>query len=95
MDPVKRGQPLDEDDEFEEFDVDDWGPEQADPANAAMWDRAWDGDVAADPADAVGQHLRAQAERLARAAPQSAQQQGQQQQGQQGQQQQQQGAVRR
>jgi hypothetical protein len=96
MDPAKRGQPLDEDDEFEEFDVDDWGPEQADPANAAMWDRAWDADegpaaaatggggggaaAAAAPTDAVGQHLRAQAERLARGGPAQQQQQQQQQQ---------------
>jgi len=90
MDPAKRGQPLDEDDEFEEFDVDDWGPEQADPSNAAMWDRAWDADEGpgtAPPPDAVGQHLRVQAERLARQGGGTAAQQQQMQQQQQQQQQ--------
>ncbi len=73
MDPAKKGQALDEDDEFEEFPVDDWGPDQMDPADPSMWDKSWD-DNSLD--DYVGQQVRTQAEKLL-PAPTAQQQQQQ------------------
>jgi hypothetical protein len=55
MDPARKGQELDEDDDIVELDADDWGPAQQDPRNAALWDKSWD-DATAD--DYVGQQIR-------------------------------------
>jgi hypothetical protein len=71
MDPAKRGQELDEDDDIVELDADDWGPAQQDPRNTALWDKSWDDDTADDY---VGQQIRTVAQN------QAAQQQQQQQQ---------------
>lgn len=55
MDPCNKGQPLDEDDEFEEFDIDDWGRSQEELNNMALWDKSWDDD---DVEDYVGSQIR-------------------------------------
>ncbi|KAG1664981.1 hypothetical protein FOA52_001993 [Chlamydomonas sp. UWO 241] len=57
MDPAKKGQPLEEDDEFEEFKAEDWGPEKEDVKNVLLWDKSWDDDSVNNP---VGQQLRQQ-----------------------------------
>lgn len=72
MDPAKKVQVLDEDDEFEQFPIDHWGENQADPADPSLWDTAWDDDSLGDY---VGQQVRAQAEKITPAAPAAQQQQ--------------------
>ncbi|DBB18379.1 TPA: 26S proteasome complex subunit SEM1 [Trebouxia sp. C0006] len=37
--PVK---PMEDDDEFEEFDVEGWKEEDEDPAKAELWEADWD-----------------------------------------------------
>lgn len=76
MDPAKKGQDLDEDDDIVELDADDWGPAQLDPRGAQLWDKSWDDDSAADY---VGQQIRTVAAQ--QAGQGQAQQQQQQQQG--------------
>eukprot|EP00877_Chromochloris_zofingiensis_P002365 jgi/Chrzof1/12129/Cz06g22090.t1 len=85
MDPAKIGQLLDDDDEFEDFPQDDWGPNQQDPRNLNLWDQSWDDDSIDDY---VGAQIRTvaagmqqqQQQQQAQQPPQ--QQQGQPQQGQ-------------
>lgn len=55
MDPAKKGQQLDEDDDIVELDADDWSAAQQDPRNNALWDKSWDDDTADDY---VGQQIR-------------------------------------
>ncbi|GBF93288.1 hypothetical protein Rsub_06020 [Raphidocelis subcapitata] len=77
MDPAKKLQDLDEDDDIVELDADDWGPAQQDPRNTALWDKSWD-DAAA--ADYVGQQIRTvavqQQQQQQQAPPQQQQQAG-------------------
>lgn len=42
MDPSKRGYGVEEDDEFEEFALEDWGRSEQPPANIQLWDKSWD-----------------------------------------------------
>ncbi|KIY98088.1 hypothetical protein MNEG_9874 [Monoraphidium neglectum] len=75
MDPAKKGQQLDEDDDIVELDADDWGPAQQDARNAALWDKSWDDDSAGDY---VGQQIRtvARNQQQQQQAPPGQQQQG-------------------
>lgn len=56
-DPAKKGQVLDEDDEFEDFNAEDWTPTPEDLRREGLWDKTWDDDAMDDH---VGQQLRAQ-----------------------------------
>lgn len=55
MDVAKRGANVEEDDEFEDFEVEDWAPNQQDLANEALWDKDWDDN---NLNDSIGQQLR-------------------------------------
>ncbi len=77
MDPAKKGKALDEDDEFEEFDVDDWGPADQEPSNPQLWDASWDDDSVDDY---VGAQVRTAAQKLQQAQASTGQQPQQQQQ---------------
>ena len=56
QDPAKKGQKLEEDDEFEEFQADDWVVTAESIKNEALWDKSWDDD---NLNDHIGQQLRA------------------------------------
>ncbi|CAG0916070.1 unnamed protein product [Notodromas monacha] len=51
---------LDEDDEFEEFPVEEWGPEEDDGEDLNVWEDNWDDDQAEDD---FSQHLKAELSR--------------------------------
>ncbi|KAL6764780.1 hypothetical protein V8C86DRAFT_2470067 [Haematococcus lacustris] len=55
MDPAKKGQNVEEDDEFEEFSIEDWQPTRDDMKNEQLWDKGWDDESVDDP---IGQQLR-------------------------------------
>jgi hypothetical protein len=55
MDPLKKGAAVDEDDEFDDFNVDTWASKPLDMENTELWDSSWDDEGSTD---AVTQQLR-------------------------------------
>jgi DSS1/SEM1 family len=55
MDPWKKGAAVDEDDEFDDFNVDTWASKPLDMENMQLWDSSWDDEGSTD---AVTQQLR-------------------------------------
>lgn len=69
-DPARKGQVLDEDDEFEDFAQEDWEPGPEELKRKALWDRSWDDDSLDDH---VGQQLRQHLPKVGSAAAAAAQ----------------------
>jgi hypothetical protein len=63
MDPARKGKVLDEDDDFEEFPADHWGPDQQDLNDSRLWDKTWDDHLPKNE-DEVGQQIKQVAEQL-------------------------------
>lgn len=55
--PQQPAKPMEDDDEFEEFDVEDWKQEDEDPAKAELWEADWDDTSVSDN---FSQQLRAE-----------------------------------
>eukprot|EP00199_Chlamydomonas_sp_CCMP681_P004258 CAMPEP_0119101790 /NCGR_PEP_ID=MMETSP1180-20130426/743_1 /TAXON_ID=3052 ORGANISM="Chlamydomonas cf sp, Strain CCMP681" /NCGR_SAMPLE_ID=MMETSP1180 /ASSEMBLY_ACC=CAM_ASM_000741 /LENGTH=84 /DNA_ID=CAMNT_0007085965 /DNA_START=38 /DNA_END=292 /DNA_ORIENTATION=+ len=55
VDPAARKANLEEDDEFEEFQVEDWQPGRDELKDPQLWDASWDDDSLDDP---IGRQLR-------------------------------------
>ncbi|KAL3162596.1 26S proteasome complex subunit SEM1 [Trebouxia sp. C0009 RCD-2024] len=55
--PQHPTKPMEDDDEFEEFDVEDWREEDEDPAKAELWEADWDDTSVSDN---FSQQLRAE-----------------------------------
>ncbi|KAJ2305414.1 hypothetical protein IWW55_001943 [Coemansia sp. RSA 2706] len=58
--------PLEEDDEFEEFETEDWGEEDEDNEDLGLWTNNWDDD---DPEDDFSKQLRVELEKLSQPQP--------------------------
>jgi hypothetical protein len=54
-DPARKGQPVDEDDNFGDFPMEEWSAAQMDPKDPSLWDSSWDDNSLED---AVGQQIR-------------------------------------
>ncbi|KAJ1902427.1 hypothetical protein LPJ66_000038 [Kickxella alabastrina] len=59
---------LEEDDEFEEFDVEDWNEDAEDKEDVTLWDDNWDDD---DLEDDFSKQLRVELERASNPEPMS------------------------
>ncbi|KAJ2649373.1 hypothetical protein IWW40_003220 [Coemansia sp. RSA 1250] len=60
--------PLEEDDEFEEFEKEDWDESEEDKEDLALWDKDWDDD---DWEDDFSKQLRVELDKLSQPQPMS------------------------
>jgi hypothetical protein len=63
MDPARKGQPLDEDDDFKEFALEDWGRQHQMLDDSRYWDRSWLTKVPTNEDD-VMRHIREAGQKL-------------------------------
>ncbi|KAJ2710071.1 hypothetical protein H4R19_003934 [Coemansia spiralis] len=64
--PQKLAGALEEDDEFEEFEVEDWDKDEEDEEDVALWDDGWEED---DLDDDFSQQLRTELEKASQPEP--------------------------